>query len=515
MLMLGKFTFLFDHAHRIPVLGSSREPVRFHLWVSLGVAALAAVGVERLGAARRGLAPRRADPGRRARRALDPDHDLHLHAGLDRAEPMDHAVSPRPLSLAGPRADAGRAPDVPAGGAGLVGRADRRARRPTRLGARDGPRSCRSWSSPTSWARTGTTSPRSTPATGPSRPRRSGGSRSDPGFIRVFGIADKASGEPGYASEPIDFLAVRDPLDWSLPLVWHLPSSKGNTPMISRRLFDFGDPPGTSRSFPWRIDLEGDTHIVTGGALAGSAGRTSGRRGVHPPQSRRPAAGPARGPAGLRRGRARRPSPHLVPAGQPAPRPPGRRGPVAPAPGRARSASGTARIVEDLPERVVVEADPATPGLSRPVRHVRPRLVGDRRRPAGADPARLRRLPRRLSVRRARTRSSSPTARPASSLGLTLSALRGRAGADRLSSSRGVRSPCHRITHPSAGSPVGGRSGSWPWRRSCWPRPSRMAPASHAPNPGGRRTTGARRLACPAGGGTACTPSPGARARRR
>jgi hypothetical protein len=49
LLMLGKFTFLFDHAHRLPVIGSSREPVRFHLWVSLGVSALAACGVQRLG----------------------------------------------------------------------------------------------------------------------------------------------------------------------------------------------------------------------------------------------------------------------------------------------------------------------------------------------------------------------------------------------------------------------------------------------------------------------------------
>ena len=49
MLMLGRYTFLFDYAHRLPVLGSSREPVRFHVWVSLGVAALAADGVERLG----------------------------------------------------------------------------------------------------------------------------------------------------------------------------------------------------------------------------------------------------------------------------------------------------------------------------------------------------------------------------------------------------------------------------------------------------------------------------------
>ena len=49
VLMLGKFTLLYDHAHQIPILGSSRIPVRLHLWVSLAVAALAAVGVDRLG----------------------------------------------------------------------------------------------------------------------------------------------------------------------------------------------------------------------------------------------------------------------------------------------------------------------------------------------------------------------------------------------------------------------------------------------------------------------------------
>src|SRR5262249_60090694 len=48
LLMLGRFTFLFDVAHRIPVAGSSRIPVRFHLWVSLAAAALAGVGVDRL-----------------------------------------------------------------------------------------------------------------------------------------------------------------------------------------------------------------------------------------------------------------------------------------------------------------------------------------------------------------------------------------------------------------------------------------------------------------------------------
>src|SRR5207253_914688 len=48
LLMLGKFTFLLDGMHRVPILGGSRIPVRYHLWVSLAVAAMAAVGVDRL-----------------------------------------------------------------------------------------------------------------------------------------------------------------------------------------------------------------------------------------------------------------------------------------------------------------------------------------------------------------------------------------------------------------------------------------------------------------------------------
>ena len=55
--MLGKFTFLFDTPIEIPVLGSSREPVRFHLWVALGVAA---PGGPRRRTARAGPAPCRS-----------------------------------------------------------------------------------------------------------------------------------------------------------------------------------------------------------------------------------------------------------------------------------------------------------------------------------------------------------------------------------------------------------------------------------------------------------------------
>ena len=103
--------------------------------------------------------------------------------------------------------------------------------------------------------------------------------KADPGFIRVVGVADKSSGEPGYASEEINFLGVRDPLDWSLPLAWHLPTSRGNTPMYSRRLFDFGDPTGTQHSLPWRLRPRGRHAHRRRPAHPGGAGR-EGRHGA-------------------------------------------------------------------------------------------------------------------------------------------------------------------------------------------------------------------------------------------
>ena len=100
VLMLGKFTFLFDFAHKIPILGSSREPVRFHLWAALGVAALAATGVERLVRSpgvslRPGL-----DRGRIALPSLHSDLARSLLAGVARTGPMD-AAEQRPTILAG------------------------------------------------------------------------------------------------------------------------------------------------------------------------------------------------------------------------------------------------------------------------------------------------------------------------------------------------------------------------------------------------------------------------------
>jgi hypothetical protein len=80
---------------------------------------------------------------------------------------------------------------------------------------------------------------------------------------------EQSSGEPGYAAEPVDFLAVRDPLAWSLPPVWGLASAAGITPMIPRRSLAYTDHVRPGRG---RYDLEGVTHWLTGRSLRGSFG---------------------------------------------------------------------------------------------------------------------------------------------------------------------------------------------------------------------------------------------------
>ena len=73
--------------------------------------------------------------------------------------------------------------------------------------------------------------------------------KADPALIRVFGAAEKSAGEPGYASAPVDFFPVRDPLGWSLPPVWGLRSATGETPIIPRRRLAYTDhaKPGAGR----------------------------------------------------------------------------------------------------------------------------------------------------------------------------------------------------------------------------------------------------------------------------
>jgi hypothetical protein len=358
ILMLGRFTVLFDFAHKVPVLGSSREPVRFHLWVSLGVAALAAVGVERLErpgvvSLRGGLilagilvilsipilgylyAPVWTEP----RRWIEPYHrDRYRWLGRELVLAM---IRTGLLAMVGwwiaRRAARSTAPARRAQWAALlplVVTADL-------LGAH--------------WVDVPTVDPRYWTAA-PESARRL---KADPDLIRVFGVADKHSGEPGYMSEPIDFLAVRDPLDWSLPPVWHVAASKGNTPMISRRLHLYSR---LAENYPWRHDLESDSHIVTGrkanagfsylpSVPAGAAFIHRNRRAL--PRARlagRPvyAEDPTQAAIALIRLGAQLRDCLVV------------EDPSQPLADNA-TVSGTARIVGDLPERVVVETEAEMP----------------------------------------------------------------------------------------------------------------------------------------------------------
>jgi hypothetical protein len=260
MLMLGRFTFLFDLAHRIPIVGSSRIPVRFHLWLTMAVAALAAVGVDRLakpgavslrGAVRLILlmvltsvpimvvvyAPVWSQPGR---------WTMAIHQARYRWLGRELIVAGvRTLILAG-------------FGFGLAFAAVRSTKAGRRaafasllplvviaelLGAH--------------WNDVATVDP--SYWTDP--PETALRLKADPSFIRVFGIARMSAGEPGYASEPIDFFAVRDTLDWSLPAVWGLRSALGATPIIPRRLLDYMN---QSSKTGGRFTIEGVTHWVTG-----------------------------------------------------------------------------------------------------------------------------------------------------------------------------------------------------------------------------------------------------------
>jgi hypothetical protein len=277
ILMLGRFTFLFDSAHRVPIAGSSRIPVRFHLWVALAVAALSAVGVDRL--ARPGVVRLRlaiavsialvitsipilitvyAPVWTEPYRWTMPNH-------LDRFRWLGRELTVatiRTSCLAGlayvaamlaartidPRLRSCLAALLP-----LLVIADL-------LGAHS------------------QDAPTITPAYWTDPPPTARRLKADPTCNRIFGVAERASNEPGYASTRIDFLSHRDPLGWSLAPVWGLASSAGETPIIPRRYLAYTDHARVSRG---RFDIEGVTHVLTGrgfpdafggqGELVGSA----------------------------------------------------------------------------------------------------------------------------------------------------------------------------------------------------------------------------------------------------
>ncbi|WP_435009198.1 YfhO family protein [Tundrisphaera lichenicola] len=268
VFMLGRFTALFDHMNLVPVVGSSRIPVRYHLWVSLAVAALASVGVDRL-----------ASPGRfrlrstaafvlamlagsiviatyvyfpawtDSRRWTTPEHLEHFRwlgrevaIGVGRTLGLGLAawwLIARAAKEVAARRRAWLIAPIP-----LLVMLDLLGSHVADVPTID----------PSYW-----TIP-------PESARRI---KADPSTIRVFGAAEKSAAEPGFASRPVDFFEVRDTLAWSLPPIWGLSSAMGHTPIYPRRMLIFHDHANPVLA---RYEVEGVTHLVTGRPVPGYPG---------------------------------------------------------------------------------------------------------------------------------------------------------------------------------------------------------------------------------------------------
>ena len=360
VLMLGRFTCLFDFAHRIPILGSSREPVRFHLWLSLAAAALAAVGVERLG--RPGavsLCGGLVLAGVLVALSIPIMIYLYLPAWTNSKILASAHHRLRFQWLVSELSVALVRTSLLAGLAWWVAQRAVRAVSPSRRAR---------------WAAVFplliltdllgahiADVPTVDPGYWTSPPESVKLLKSDSSLIRVFCMADKSAAEPGYTWRPIDFFSVRDTLDWSLPIVWGVRSAKGETPMIARRVVDY-----TANVLPGkgRFDIEGVSHIVTGrsylGRMITSAPERAGAAFIARNQKVLPRARLAGSPVYVEDERSAAAAlyrlssdsqlrDHLLVED-----------PSHPLPADA-TVSGTARIIEELPERVVIEADAETP----------------------------------------------------------------------------------------------------------------------------------------------------------
>ncbi|HEX8199426.1 MAG TPA: hypothetical protein VF590_02985, partial [Isosphaeraceae bacterium] len=260
VLMLGRFTLLFDAAPRVPILGSSRIPVRYHLWVSRAVAALAAVGVDRL-----------ARPGRVRLRGA-----VALIVGLVVASLPILALVYTPAWTEARRwATSYHLARYRWLGRELAGAAGRTALIALLAWV------IATWAARTPWPRRRAALaallpllmiadllgahwfdvPTIDPAYWTEPPLSARFIRADPARGRVFGLARFSAGEPGYASRRIDFFEARDTLAWSLPPVWGLDSATGETPIIPRRMVRYTDNAVVGQG---RFDVEGVTHFLTG-----------------------------------------------------------------------------------------------------------------------------------------------------------------------------------------------------------------------------------------------------------
>ena len=259
LLMLGRFTILFDGMRFLPIVGSSRIPVRYHLWVTVAVAAMAAVGVDRL-----------ARPGRvRLRGAVG------LIAGL--------AIVSIPLLIwiytpLWTNPAVWSAPDQRSRTRWLTSELAWASARTLAL-------ALAAWWAAARAARTGDPRrrrrlaailpllviadllgahafdvPTIDPAYWTAPPATVGRIKADPGPHRVLGLRDKSAAEPGFASTPVNFFPVRDTLAWSLPPVWGLGGALGETPIRDRRTFFYTDGALDRR----HLDVASVTHALIG-----------------------------------------------------------------------------------------------------------------------------------------------------------------------------------------------------------------------------------------------------------
>ena len=268
-MMLGRHTALFDRMHRVPVLGSMRIPVRFHLWMSLAGAALAAVGVDRL-----------ARPGRvRLRGAATALGMLALASaaillavyapasqGRGGARRVSPEVVERTRRLADEVAWAGARTSALAALAGAVAVVAARSSRPglRRRLAAILPALAIADLVGSHWRDVPTVDPAYWTVPPASVDRL----RADPALGRIFssrrfgGLSANARGHALGTGGPDPF-AARDALAWNLAPVWGISASGGESPVYARRLARYAE---AARPGLGRFDVEGVTHLLSGGA---------------------------------------------------------------------------------------------------------------------------------------------------------------------------------------------------------------------------------------------------------
>lgn len=260
VFMLGRFTLVMDFWHRIPVLGSSRIPVRYHLWATMATAALASQGISLILEEQRlklrrpllllaffaalataifawGMIPWWTEAGR-----WTTTYHRDRNAWLTRELLISSsrcvilfAASLCLIRLANSLQKKNLRALIGFLLAALVG-ADLMA--------------SHWWDMPTV-----------DPSFWTSPPAAAAIVKSDPKASRIMGIPRYSAGEPGYASKPTDFFAPRDAIGWSLPLAYGLESNIGETPFRPARLIRLTNLAGGE---PWRFSIEGVSHIISG-----------------------------------------------------------------------------------------------------------------------------------------------------------------------------------------------------------------------------------------------------------